>query len=60
MRDLPSLEPNKQTHGLLGLPNATCALTSPAGGAFSLNQLQNDKQTEIKQSAQYTETSAIL
>ncbi len=60
MRDLPSLEPNKQTHGLLGLPNATCALTSPAGGAFSLNQLQNDKQTERKQSAQYTETSAIL
>ena len=53
-------ETNKQTHGLLGLPNATCALTSPAGGAFSLNQLQNDKQTEIKQSAQYTEASAIL
>ncbi len=35
---------NKQTQGLLELSSATSALTSPAGGAINLSQLQNDQQ----------------
>jgi len=38
------LQTNKQTQGLLELSSATSTLTSPAGGAINLSQLQNDQQ----------------